>query len=240
MGESPHPPEPHDGTPDDIPVVEDLAALVGDRDRSQDVVDQLRAALVQPVDEGVAERHLEAIFAAADEHTKGVIDLRSRSRRRGVVGGAIAIATLTVTSGLAAAGTLPSPIQDAVSSVASVFSIDLPSSSDSDGGIDGVDVPGDDAPGRTGATPGATAPGQTGDTPSGPEDTPGATAPGQTGEPPGGSGSNPGNSGDTPGATAPGADASEDPPAADPQPGGRKPEDPGSQGQGSNSDRGGN
>ncbi|QGG96198.1 hypothetical protein [Actinomarinicola tropica] len=224
MGTTPRTPTP-DGAPEPEPTLAaELGALLGDAGAAEEVLAGLREAAVEPVAEDVAARHLAAMFAAAgpgdvdltggpdaagdDPDGGAVIDLTARRSKRAAVGGVIAIAALSLTGGLAAAGTLPAPLQNTVARVADAFSIPVPTADERDH-VDVDDAPptstsADDTstttrPGQSGDTPGATAPGRTGETPGQSGDTPGATAPGRTGDTPGQSGETPGQSGDTPG-----------------------------------------
>ena len=162
-------------------LVDELAELVGDDDLARRAVDDLRRELVRPFDADLTARHLATMGTAARERqvasTADTIDLRARRIRRGAIGTVVGLVALGTTGGLAAAGQLPAPLQDAVSRVAGVVSIEVPRSTPNVT----VEVPA--TPGTTGETPGATAPGQTGDTPGTTGDTPGATAPGQQGGP---------------------------------------------------------
>ncbi len=101
--------------------------------RLAEVLRDLREGLLEPPSEELAARHLAAMSAAARE-LPSPIPLRRRSpmrpataRRIAVVG--LAAATL-LTGGLAWAGALPTPAQDAIAGVASHLGLDLPSSDD--------------------------------------------------------------------------------------------------------------
>jgi hypothetical protein len=188
-------------------LADDLGEVIGDPEQARRAVADLRADLIAPLDPEVTERHLSAMLAAAAERTTapGVVDLRRRKVRRAAVGTAVTMLALGTTGGLAAAGSLPPVLQDPLSRVAGVVSIDLPRSTPPTT----VEIP--QTPGTTGDRPSDTAPGQTvetpgdrpGDTaPGQPSETPGNTAPGQTGETPGDTA--PGQTGDRPGDTAPG------------------------------------
>ena len=88
----------------------------------------LRAALLAPPDEVTAARHLRAMGDAAPA---AAVVGRPRRRVVAVAAGAAA-AGIFLTGGLAAANTLPAPVQDAVASAAEVVGLDLPRSEDRD------------------------------------------------------------------------------------------------------------
>ncbi|MDZ7679177.1 MAG: hypothetical protein U5K29_11560 [Acidimicrobiales bacterium] len=209
------PPEGHDD------LTSELAQLVGDADLARRALEGLRSDLIAPLDPALTEQHLAAMSAAApqaDEPAAEVVDLRSRRVRRATVGTVVGLIAIGSTGGLAAAGHLPPVIQDPLSRVAGVVSIDLPRSTPdativvprtpgTTGDTPGATV---DAPGTSNGSPSDTAPGQTGNTPSDTapgqsSDTPGDTAPGQGGSPVQAPGvTPPGQGGDTPSDTAPG------------------------------------
>ena len=124
---------PHDGLDD---LVDELAHLLGDEERARRAVSGLRDELLATPSEAMATAHLAAMAEAArsggpagagpDADDAGVIDLRARRTRRIVAGGALVVAALGSTGGLAAAGVLPPVVQDAVSRAAKVVNIDLP------------------------------------------------------------------------------------------------------------------
>jgi hypothetical protein len=168
---------------------DDLAAFDPDG-TLQAVFDDLHTCYVTPLDEAVAQRHLDLLDA----------ELRKRHpsnvRRLLIAGGAV-VGALTLTTGLAAADLLPPKVQDVIATVAEPFGVDLPGQSEDSPGRGG-DSPGrsEDAPGQEDPGPGSSedAPGLTDG-----DGTPGDTAPGQ-GD---GSPSDTANDG-TPGDTAPG------------------------------------
>jgi hypothetical protein len=82
-----------------------------------------RNALVQPPSPRTRSRHLAAITAAAREHSASPA---GRFASRSVRGAAAVVATLAITSGLAAAQVLPAPAQRIFSSVSGAFSPDAP------------------------------------------------------------------------------------------------------------------
>jgi hypothetical protein len=182
-------------------LVDELTSLLGDEEAARRTVAQMRGELLVAPSETVAEQHLAAMRAAigTTPATPEVIDLRARRVRRAIAGTTIGLLALGATGGLAAAGVLPAPLQDALSRAARVVAIDLPRSAPGTtvAPVELPDTPGATAPGNTGSTPA-----QTGVTPTGRDDAPGATAPGRTGETPGATA--PGQTGETPGATAPG------------------------------------
>ncbi|MBK5224923.1 MAG: hypothetical protein JJE52_19025, partial [Acidimicrobiia bacterium] len=190
---TPPTPEPLDST--DVAPADEFGALIDDRAAAGSFIADLRAGLLAPPSDEVAASHLAAMFGALDAKGSGaqVVDLTQRRARRTLAGALVAAGALGLTGGFAAAGTLPAPVQDAVSRVANVFAIDLPNSDEVDHDPDDiivtVDNPSITAPGRTGDNPSDTAPGRTGDNPS-------DTAPGRTGDNP--SDTAPGRTGDNP------------------------------------------
>ncbi|MFP4513901.1 MAG: hypothetical protein ACLFRV_13215, partial [Acidimicrobiales bacterium] len=156
--------QPHEGHDD---LTTEFAQLVGDADLARRALHDLRSDLIAPLDPAVTERHLAAMSAASsqrEEPDAEVVDLRSRRIRRATVGTVVGLVAIGSTGGLAAAGHLPPVIQDPLSRVASVVSIDLPSSTP-DTTVVVPRTPGTtgDTPGQSGDTPSDTAPGQSGD-----------------------------------------------------------------------------
>src|SRR4051812_38952933 len=96
----------------------------------------LRTAFVREPDPAVADRHVAAMVAAASAASAVgstmVVTGPSRRRQLAVAGGVVA-AALAFTGGLAAAGVLPRPLQDAVADFVRPVGIDLPHSDDDDG-----------------------------------------------------------------------------------------------------------
>lgn len=95
-------------------------------------VRRLRTDLLEAPSEAAAARHLAAMVSAARTagSTRLVRSLPARStiRRRAAV---LALAAaMTLTGGLAWAGSLPGPAQDAIAGLANHIGIDLPSSED--------------------------------------------------------------------------------------------------------------
>jgi hypothetical protein len=95
-------------------------------------VRRLRTGLLEAPSEAVAARHLAAMTAAARAATPSLVHRRSPMRvltgRRAAV---VALAAaMTLTGGLAWAGALPTPAQDAIAGVANHLGLDLPSSDD--------------------------------------------------------------------------------------------------------------
>jgi len=213
-------------------------------DELEPVFADLRSVFVRPASPEVAADHIARMTAAAREAaTLSVAPAQSRRRadaaehpwRRkvAIVAAAFGAAVLG-TGGLAVAGALPGPVQDAVATVVEPFGVDLPrsddSKSDDPGDTDGTSNKGgggsgtNEAPGQTGQTPG-----QSGETPANGSEPPGqsGTAPGQSGENPGNSGNAPGQSGEPPGnsGNAPGQGGSGSPNAggSNPNAGGGNP-----------------
>ncbi|MEZ5144053.1 MAG: hypothetical protein R2726_16265 [Acidimicrobiales bacterium] len=181
-------------------------------DLTPELLDDLRVAFVRAPAPDVEAVHLAAMRAAA---TSRIVRLRRRLLAPAIAGSAV----LFGTAGLAAAGALPAPAQNAVASIVSPFGIELPRKDDPPPPppttAAPTTAPGATAPGRGGENPGAAdeAPGR--------QDDPGASdaAPGLGGvnpgigggEPPGqvadpgnsanapGQVGNPGNSGNAPG-----------------------------------------
>lgn len=109
----------------DAPEDEEAATLAA-------AVRRLRAGLLEAPSEGLAARHVAAMVAAARAATPLPDPRRSPMRiltkRRAAV---LALAAaMTLTGGLAWAGALPTPAQDAIAGVASHLGLDLPSSDD--------------------------------------------------------------------------------------------------------------
>lgn len=99
---------------------------------------RLRAALVRPPSSQVRTSHLAAIAAAARDHSSSPA---GRFASRTVRGAAAVIATLAITSGLAAAQVLPAPAQRIFSSVSDRFTPDPPAPPATAGATQGVDDP---------------------------------------------------------------------------------------------------
>jgi hypothetical protein len=211
----------HDDSLESTP--DDLAGVVAD----------LRAAYLVDPDELLARRHLSAMAIAAAEVAAAEPAPRRRRRRRVLVPVGVAGGLILATSGLAAAGVLPGPVQRAVAAAARPFGVELqtdssPIRSDTPGaGGRTADAgspdtgpptstppvdPSQDAPGHGGTNPGQSeqAPGQ--------QDAPGASgdAPGHGGENPGQSDQAPGQGGANPGQSdqAPGHDPTSTNPSA--------------------------
>lgn len=95
-------------------------------------VRRLRAGLLEAPSEELAARHLAAMVAAAEAagplaHTRRS-PMRILTKRRAAV---LALAAaMTLTGGLAWAGALPTPAQDAIAGLAGHLGLDLPSSED--------------------------------------------------------------------------------------------------------------
>lgn len=194
-------------------MIDDHLGPDGDDDRLEPHLAVLRAELRRPPSASARWNHLAAMRRARDE---GVGAQRSATRRpvRAVlVAAAAGVAVLGTTGGLAAAGSLPGPIQDTAATVAGAVGLDLPRATERDPapppstvGARNAD-PGDDAPGSLDpsrpAAPGAPveAPGRSGEAPGQTGETPGqsGTAPGRSGTAPGQSGTAPGQSGTAPG-----------------------------------------
>src|SRR5688572_33368634 len=100
-----------------------------DRDKRTDPVDDfaadLQAAFVAPPADDVRERHLMAMKAVEPAPAPARM---GRRRSRLGVRGAVAAAGLVLVGGsaLAATGTFPDPLQDAISRAASAVGIDVP------------------------------------------------------------------------------------------------------------------
>jgi hypothetical protein len=183
-------------------------------------LDRLREQLLRPPGAQARWDHLAAMRRARAETARPV----RRPARALVIAAAAGVAVLGATGGLAAAGSLPGPIQDTAARVAGAVGVSLPRASDHG------DSPGDhgppastppasategpadppglgrptDPPGLTGEGPGRSseAPGRTGETPGPGHGTPTPTtpaAPGGGGEAPGRSSEAPGQTGTTPG-----------------------------------------
>lgn len=95
-------------------------------------VRRLRADLLEAPSEALAARHLAAMVATAraagPTRLVGRLPARSATRRRAAV---LALAAaMTLTGGLAWAGSLPGPAQDAIAGLATHLGLDLPSSED--------------------------------------------------------------------------------------------------------------
>jgi hypothetical protein len=105
----------------------------GDVSVVSDVVADIRS-LIQDPPENVAEQHITAMIAASELGTSRLTRLDGRKRRqkviRRVASLGIAAALCLATGGLAAAGTLPQPAQDAIAGLANHFGLDLPDSSE--------------------------------------------------------------------------------------------------------------
>jgi hypothetical protein len=167
-----------------------------------EIVADLREVYLQSPNPSTEDRHLAAMMAAVESSPAG-------SDRRRLWAGALAATVVAVVAlgGLASAGALPAPVQDAVSSVVAVVGIDVPRA-DGSQGEPSQPTPttrgqSDDAPGHGGTTPGRSedAPGQDGTAPGQSEDAPGqgGTAPGRSEEAPGLDGTPPGPPDTTPG-----------------------------------------
>ncbi|MFN8041636.1 MAG: hypothetical protein U0Q07_20640 [Acidimicrobiales bacterium] len=177
--------------------------LSGDLAESVDAVaaDLRQAFLVDP-DPAVAQDHLAAMAAVAlDRGSLAPTD--GRSGRKAVAAAVVAGAVLLGTAGLAAAGALPAPVQNAAHRLVAPIGIDLPTTADGDGpATTSTTVP------PTGGGPTGAAPGASGAAP-GPEGTnlgvgggepPGLVANGGTvPTDPGASGAAPGQGGVNPG-----------------------------------------
>jgi len=173
------------------------------------VVAELRECFLVTPSAEVAQRHLDAMFAAItvaerpDDAAAGHV-VAMRARRRWIAGAAAAGA-LALTSGLAAAGELPAPLQQRVSGVVANVGIHVPTGVDVPQSPDG-EHPVDDPAGTNGNPQNdgngqsEDAPGHGGDAPGQSEDAPGqgGDSPGQSENAPGKGGSDPGNSGNAP------------------------------------------
>jgi hypothetical protein len=186
-------------------------------------LDALRRALVHPPSSEIATRHLSRITGDAGRALRGqglashydeLAARREHRRRRWAVAAVASVGVVLGTGGLAAAGVLPTPVQDVIADVARPFGLDLPHSDDEPGSGGGgsststtsgssQDAPGQsgDAPGQGGTSPGQSegAPGQGGTSPGQSDEAPGlgGSPAGQSDEAPGLGGSSPGGSGNS-------------------------------------------
>ncbi|MBI2705976.1 MAG: hypothetical protein HYX32_11910 [Actinobacteria bacterium] len=184
--------------------------------------DDLRRAFIVPVEPSVAQQHLDAMFATAGDRSDTVAAQRSRRKRKLLAAAGVSAGLVFATSGLAAAGVLPEPVQRAIARAASPLGIRLPdgsslrpSSPDGNGNQTGPDGGGgssDQAPASdrssTSTAPTSTsppgnsenAPGQGGENPGNAESAPGQqTDPGNSQNAPGLGGPNPGQAPNGPG-----------------------------------------
>jgi hypothetical protein len=141
----------------------------------QAIAADLRAVFVHDADPELTQRFVDAMASAAGG---AVLPRRSLRRRRAAMAGAVVVAGLFTTVGLAAADVLPTPIQDGVARLVRPLGIDLPDSGDDDGSRGAIEHdpattfdrerpgattdspgPGSDNPGSAGAAPGQTAAG---------------------------------------------------------------------------------
>ena len=98
---------------------------MADDERLDAIFADLRATFVRPVDDEVADRHLEAIYAAVSAQEVPVLADHPRRRVKGVVA-AVAAGVVLVGGGVAAAsGSLPAPVQGLVAAVAEPFGVEL-------------------------------------------------------------------------------------------------------------------
>ncbi|HEY7873701.1 MAG TPA: hypothetical protein VIG64_01130, partial [Actinomycetota bacterium] len=111
----------------------------GDGEPLEAFVGQVREMYSVSPDTAIRERHLARIhqvagssapapFVPSRTRTPAWLPLRSLAARAGTV----AVAAVVTTGGLAAAGALPGPMQDAVSTVASKIGLDLPRADERD------------------------------------------------------------------------------------------------------------
>jgi hypothetical protein len=164
----------------------------------------LRDELVRPPSASARWNHLAAMRRARAQAPAETTRQTRRPVRALLVAAAAGVVVLGTTGGLAAAGSLPGPIQDTAATIAGAVGWDLPRADDP------APAGREQSPGSTPAAttkddaPGPARPGE----PGAPTEAPGRSgeAPGQTGETPGQSGTTPGQSGTTPGrsGTAPG------------------------------------
>ena len=222
MNEEPSPVDPihaHDERAD----VGDLLDDPTD-ERLQPVVAELRRLYLVAPAAAVEEQHLARMIAVRETSAAAVVAPLGRiRRRRAAVAGAIVAATMAGSIGLAAAGVLPGPLQNAAAAAVRPLGLQLhttdpeappagsqPAATTTVPGTgNGTGSAADDAPGRGGENPGqsadspgqATDPGRSQDAPGHGEDNPGRSdeAPGHTGEAPGKSAEAPGHGGDKPG-----------------------------------------
>jgi hypothetical protein len=92
------------------------------------IVAVLQRELLVPVDDAVAQAHLEAMTLEFELHCASFAgdDRRPRKMRRAVLGSVVAAGVLTFTGGVGAAGALPAPAQHWLSGVTRVFGIHVP------------------------------------------------------------------------------------------------------------------
>ena len=184
------------------------------------VVADLKDAFLVPPDELTTRRHLAALAEARDDiEAASSRSRRARRRRRILVPIGVSGGLILATSGLAAAGELPAPIQHAVAAVAAPFGIDLPET-DAPSAPQGTPGTEDDPSTAVTSTPAApsggpdadtsspspgadtarSAPGQVGTDPPPSDRAPEqSTGPGKSDQVPGHGGTNPGKSGQAPG-----------------------------------------
>src|SRR5262245_34433604 len=101
--------------------VEDLELALG-----ATLVD-LRQAFLVPAGPDVAVRHLDAMFEAARSPASRPVPLRRR--RKALAAAGVCAGLVVATSGLAAAGVLPEPLQRAIARAADPLGIHLPDGS---------------------------------------------------------------------------------------------------------------
>ena len=130
----------------------------------------LREAYLEPPAEDVAERHLAAMMAASE-----LGSLRAaRRRRKWMIGMGLGAGVLAGTTGLAAAGMLPAPLQGAVADLVSPLGWHIPGGDDAP--ADAPSLPTEAPSGESGRVPSGS--GATDPQPGG--DEPGVTAAGGT------------------------------------------------------------
>ncbi|GIU84178.1 MAG: hypothetical protein KatS3mg008_0953 [Acidimicrobiales bacterium] len=102
-------------------------------EQDHDLEGRLRRLGAAPIDQSVRSRHLAAVRSAllAEGHAAGVPgSWASPWRRRLRTAAAFAVGLLLGGTGLATAGALPGPAQDAAADVLSVFGLDVPRSTE--------------------------------------------------------------------------------------------------------------
>jgi hypothetical protein len=199
---------------------------------------ELRTVYLVPPSSATEARHLIAMQAAAGSPASPSVH-----RRLWAVAAAVLAVGLVGFGGLASAGALPGPVQDAVASVASAVGLDLPDADeDDDNDNDDIDpAPVTTAPPAPGTTPpttadpieGTPAPGHDPNGPGNSENAPGQApnGPGNSENAPGHDPNGPGNSENAPGQDPNGPGNSENAPgppevtpgAPENTPGGPKP-----------------
>jgi hypothetical protein len=94
-------------------------------DEHEAVFDDLRAVLLQPPAEHVAEQHLAAMVQELPARP-AVVALVPRRARRALAAATVGAAVLIAGGIAAASGSLPGPLQDTVARVLEPFGVDLP------------------------------------------------------------------------------------------------------------------